>query len=306
MLRALLPAALVSLVCATLGCDGTGAEGTGSMPDGGSGGVLPTGTEYRVVRGRGAMAGQPVPVAEMLGAATGARAVCLGETHNDDAHHEVQQLVVDQMARAPMGRRQALGMEMFQRRVQPVLDQFQSGAIDEAAMLQQAGWALWGYDYAFYKPVVDRAVAADLRLLALNANRDLVMAVSRGGLASLTPQQQAELPEMDLGDAQHKEWFKQTVGSVGHDPARLDAIYVVQVLWDETMAETTAKWLASDAAPARAAILAGWGHCMDLAIPARLRRRGVTPTVSLRTVDEAEVNATVAQGFFDYLVVLRR
>ena len=62
-----------------------------------------------------------------------------------------------------------------------------------------------------------------------------------------------------------------------------EQIYTVQVIWDETMADTSAKWLSAHAG-GHLVILAGNGHCHDSAIVGRLKRRGVTDAVSVRVV----------------------
>ena len=67
-----------------------------------------------------------------------------------------------------------------------------------------------------------------------------------------------------------------------------DAIYTVQVIWDETMAETSAKWLKANPA-GRIIILAGNGHCHDSAIVGRMKRRGISDAISVRPViDEGD------------------
>ena len=65
-----------------------------------------------------------------------------------------------------------------------------------------------------------------------------------------------------------------------------ERIYTVQVLWDETMADGGAKWLAANPR-GHLVILAGNGHCHDSAIVGRIKRRGVTDVVSVRPVIDA-------------------
>jgi uncharacterized iron-regulated protein len=84
-----------------------------------------------------------------------------------------------------------------------------------------------------------------------------------------------------------------------------DAIYAAQVLWDESMADGAARWLA--AGGGRVVILAGNGHCHDSAIVGRLTRRGVAPVVSVRPiVDDGAGNVAdaIAEGIHDYLFVM--
>jgi hypothetical protein len=196
-------------------------------------------------------------------------------------------------------------------------------------------------------------------LIALNAPKELTKKVAHHGLASLTPDERAQVPELDLKDAAHRAWFDalmedmggstahaKAVGSAPNTPAtppasstpsttppsppasgsvddkgpgsgapteaeadpmpNADDIYTVQVMWDETMADTTARWLAAHPSD-RVVILAGTGHCMDTAIVHRLARRGVTGVVSVRSViddGEGSVAEVLAKPMNDFVVVL--
>jgi hypothetical protein len=164
-------------------------------------------------------------------------------------------------------------------------------------------------------------------LLALDAATELTKHVAHHGLASLSPDEQAQLPELDLHDARHRAWFDALMEDMGGSEAHAhsasgmgsgsgavepdadaampsaDDIYAVQVIWDETMADTTAKWLGAHA-DGHVLILAGNGHCHDSAIVGRLKRRGIADVVSLRSVTEADVADALAKPMNDYLVVL--
>ena len=258
-----------------------------------------------------------------------ARAVCVGEEHPNPHHHWVQLEIVRRMAK--QWPRLALGMEMFQRPFQGVLDDYAAGRIDAAALRSRAGWEdRWGYDFALYAPIIDGAVAAKGALLALNAPKELTKKVSHHGLDALTADERAQVPQLELNDAAHRAWFDALMEDMGGTSAHskkddkgeadkdkkpdaeaqempsADRIYTVQVIWDETMADGAARWL--QATPnGRIVILAGTGHCHDSAIVGRLKRRGVADAVSVRTViDDGEggVAAALANSMNDFLVVL--
>jgi uncharacterized iron-regulated protein len=86
----------------------------------------------------------------------------------------------------------------------------------------------------------------------------------------------------------------------------IDTIYPVQVLWDETMAESATKWLqAGDGR--RVLILAGNGHCHKSAIVGRMRRRGVQSAISVRPIvdhGDGEVADSLVSPINDYLFVM--
>jgi uncharacterized iron-regulated protein len=262
-----------------------------------------------------------------------ARAVCVGEEHQNPHHHWVQLDVVQHLA--PRWKTFALAMEMVQRPFQAVLDDFAAHRIDEAAMLSRVGWTdRWGYDFNFYRPTIEAAVAAHGALLALNASRELTKKVAHHGLESLTPDEKAQVPELDLHDAAHRAWFDALMEDMGgseahsHKPEHgepqpapqhmegsgsdadempsADRIYTVQVIWDETMADTAASWLKAHP-DGHLIILAGGGHCHDSAIVNRIKRRGISEVVSIRSVvddGEGSVADAMAKPNNDYFVVL--
>jgi len=261
-----------------------------------------------------------------------ARAVCIGEDHTNPHHHWVQLEIVRELAKRSGGAPFALGLEMVQRPFQGPLDDYAAKRIDAAALRTRVGWAeRWGYDWGFYGPTLDAAVGAGAKLLAANAAKELTKKVVKKGLAALTPEEKAQVPELVLDDATHRAWFDELMEDMGGAHAHTtgpkdenapaapatpqpgdvpempsaERIYTVQVIWDETMADVTAKWLA--ATPnGHAVILAGNGHCHDSAIVKRLERRGVGDVVSVRPVIDVDggVAEALVKPINDFVVVL--
>jgi uncharacterized iron-regulated protein len=84
-------------------------------------------------------------------------------------------------------------------------------------------------------------------------------------------------------------------GDVSEMPSA-DRIYTVQVIWDETMADTGAKWLAANPG-GHVILLAGNGHCHDSAIINRMKRRGIADAVSIRgVIDDGVTRKTDDDG----------
>jgi uncharacterized iron-regulated protein len=254
--------------------------------------------------------------------------------------------VVEELVRRakPAGVELALGMEMFQRPFQGVLDDFAAGRIDEAALLSRSGWKeRWGYEFGLYRPILARAVAGGAALLALNPAKELVKKVSRQGLDKMTPEDRAQLPELVLDDAKHRAWWDELMGSMGgadghahtathgegegegegeddddvkpptpeeeaEAKAAGERIYAAQVTWDESMADGAAKWVQGGQGSAARAIvvLAGNGHCHDSAVVNRIKRRGVDAAVSVMPIiDDGENVATeLAAPANDFLFVM--
>jgi uncharacterized iron-regulated protein len=310
-----------------MGCAGSYPQKPAAHPEpGGKPGIAAAALPYEILDRNGHGVEQAAFWAQ-LGAST---AVCVGEEHPNPHHHWMQLEVVKHLA---VARPFAVGMEMVQRPFQGVLDDFAAKKIDDATLQSRSGWAeRWGYPYEYYGPILHVAIDAHAALLALNSPKELTKKVSHHGLDSLTPEERAQIPELDLHVAAHRAWFDALMEEMGggaahaHHPDPVDPpkdappegeampampsaeqIYTVQVIWDETMADTSAKWLAAHAG-GHLVILAGNGHCHDSAIVGRLKRRGIADAVSVRVVvddGEGSVAEVLAKPMNDYVVVLK-
>jgi uncharacterized iron-regulated protein len=264
----------------------------------------PSPDRLRILAARG---GAELPFARIAARLGDADAICIGESHDQREHHELQHQLTAMVLDATTDKHAvALGLEMVGKPFQGVLDDYARGAITEPELLDRVAWKeRWGYDFAFYRPTIDEVRHAGGTLLALNAPRELTHEVAQGGLAALSAAERARLPQLDLANAAHRAWFdKATEGHAGMGQA-VENFYVAQVIWDETMADTAATWL--EAVPGRKlVILAGTGHCIDSAIPARLRRRGVAKVISIRPVvdDGSNIADALAAPEGDYLATI--
>ncbi len=220
--------------------------------------------------------GERVSFEVMIEAARARRVVIIGESHADLWHHQAQLAVLRALsedASAPV----ALGLEMFQHPFQAPLTAYATGTIDEAAMLTQTEYATrWGFDPNLYAPLWRHQRETGGALLALNARRELTKRVAQVGVAGLTAQERAELPELDMSDDAHRAWLRDIFAQHGGhamDEAMLQRFYEAQLTWDETMAAKVEEHL--QAAPAtQVVVLAGSGHVVwGYGVPNRLKRR---------------------------------
>lgn len=291
-------------------------------------GIAAAALPYSVLDAR---TGRQVDAAAFWSSVSGSRVVCVGEDHPNPHHHWFQLEVMSQVVAKRAGGKLALGMEMFQRPFQGVLDDYAAKRIDAAALRSRSGYEdRWGYDYNFYGPTIDKARDAGASLLALNAPREIVKKIVRTGLESLTPDEKKQVPELVLDDAQHRGWFDATMedmgGAHGNNPHKkpdapaepagdkppqetkmpsMDRIYTAQVLWDESMADGAATW-AKAQPDGVLVLLAGNGHCHDTAIVNRVKRRGVDRVISIQPVLDVEgrVARALAKPMNDFIVVL--
>lgn len=215
--------------------------------------------------------------------------VYLGERHGVQAVQRAQAdlaLHVALQGAAPL----ILGVEMLPFPVQEVAEAWSEGALEEADFLEQVRWTeVWGAPWALYAPFFRLAAAPHVRLVALNAPRELSRAVYRHGLEGIGEEERARLPEtFDLSDAVYRTHVVAALAHHPHAPedpeareAMAQRFYEAQLVWDETMAERLAETMAAEPR-ARAVVAAGAMHVAGgHGIPQRVERRGGPPGLRL-------------------------
>nr|WP_250566211.1 ChaN family lipoprotein [Adonisia turfae] len=215
---------------------------------------------------------------EILTALTDASVIYLGETHTDKADHVAQLEIIKAMHGANGDI--AIGLEMFQRPFQSVLDQYIAGQITEAELVEQSEYETrWGFDWELYAPIIRYAQSNQIPLIALNTPREITRKVARQGLASLTGDDLTYIPpidDIDTSDENYQAMVAQVFGhhgGHGNSGPSFENFFAAQVLWDETMAETIADYVTT-APDTQVIVLAGEGHVVfGFGIPSRVQRR---------------------------------
>lgn len=253
--------------------------------------------------------GQSLDFTEMMRRLAPMRAVYVGESHNNDYHHNVQFLVVKAMyAQNP---KLMISMEMFQRPFQDGLDRFVAGEIDETTFLKETEYfTRWKWDYRYYRPILLFAREHGLKVIAANSPKELNQKVSRGGGLDALAEEDYEFVarDIDLTDEAHREAtmgvFKGHPMMPGFD---MDAFYASQCVWEDTMAESTARAL--EANPGyRIVFFAGNFHTQRFSVPGRAARRGAKPYAIVAGVDldlsrpQAPISEMISDGLADFLV----
>lgn len=242
-----------------------------------------------------ASTGKSIDAEAFLAALRTKRVVYVGERHDEPLDHGVQYAILRQLHRYEPSL--AIGMEMFQVPFQEPLTKWSAGLIDETVLRRETEYdERWGFDFGMYRPILEYARNQGIRVIALNAPRELSYAVAKDGVSSLSPEQASALPELDLDDEAHRALFD-TEFDIG-DHAAEDAIeqyYAAQVLWDETMGSRVAETLADPAGPQKMIVFAGRVHVkFGLGIPDRAAKRGAQPYAVVLPVTEAELEAELA------------
>lgn len=131
--------------------------------------------------------GKQVTISDIVEAFGGTDVVLVGETHDDPVAHlleaELLRRANERHGAGDKARHIALSLEMFERDVQLVLDEYLSGLISERHfLLSSRPWNNYADDY---RPLVEYARAQKLPILAANAPARYVSRVSSQGPASL-------------------------------------------------------------------------------------------------------------------------
>ena len=117
-----------------------------------------------------------------------------GETHDQLKDHLAQLEALKALAEA-RGEKTAVGFEMLNMTLQPVLDDYAAGKISEDEFLLKTDWKTeWGFDFRLYKPIFDFIRANKLKALALNLPKKVVSKIARVGLDGLSPEEKQYLP----------------------------------------------------------------------------------------------------------------
>jgi uncharacterized iron-regulated protein len=190
---------------------------------------------YRLFTG----AGKPVSFGKMTKELAAADVVLFGEQHNDPMAHWLELQVARELAQRKAGQL-VLGLEMFERDVQPLVEQYNVGELDDQAFeAQSRPWPNYATDY---KPLLLLARQQKLRVVGTNVPRRYAQQVAKASLSSLEtlPAEEkawlAPLPvRVDYELPGYQNMRKMFGGDAAH-AAGVQNIIQAQALKDATMA----------------------------------------------------------------------
>ena len=194
--------------------------------------------------------GKPASMEKIVDSLGGVDVIFLGEFHDDAVAHAIQfEIFKAAQQRYGATRRVALSLEMFERDVQPILDEYLLGLITENHLMSSA--RPWNNYKSDYRPLVEFAKENKLPVVAANAPRRYVNMVSRSGRDSLkrlpksARKNLAPLPFAQASPAYAKK-FNSLMGQNSPEvKAGLVNILDSQSLWDATMAYAISRQLKS-------------------------------------------------------------
>jgi uncharacterized iron-regulated protein len=219
----------------------------------------------------------PVAHDGLISEMAGRPIVLLGETHTNPEHHRWQLHTIAALhGRNP---NMVLSFEAFPRRVQPVLDRWVRGELNDADFLKETDWfQVWRFNPGLYMPLFHFARQHRIPMVALNVGRELIELVrkdgwkgvsvdAREGVGDPAPPTPAFLRyhakvyaehENREGDHGSTEKAKELVIPELDDPDYLKFVAAMQT-WDRAMAEGLATARRTDGQPLVVGII-GRGH----------------------------------------------
>ena len=219
-----------------------------------------------------------------------AKIVYLGETHDRESDHQQQLAIIQALFKHKP--QIAIGMEMFQSQMQPILDRYLAGKITAIELQQQTEFdRTWGYPWKYYAPILEFAKLNRLPVIALNTPSKIARKAASEGWDSLTSTELQAIPprtEIDRSNAKYQQMilasYQQHAGIVSIASKSFDRFYTAQLLWDETMAANTANF-AKQNPNHQTIVLAGSSHIIyGYGIPDRVLRRLKQPKSIQKTV----------------------
>lgn len=246
----------------------------------------------------------PVAAAALLDSMAAQQVVLLGESHDSAEDHRWQLHTLAQLhTRQPPGRSVALGLEMFPRRLQPVLDQWVAGQLSEQEFLVKSEWdKVWGYDARDYLPLFHYARMHRLPMLAVNVEKSLTEAVSNQGWEAVPESRKEGVSRpapvaADYLASLRKLWDYHPTGT--GEEADFKRFVEAQSTWDRAMAQGMAEHLRKSPQTLVVGIL-GAGHVrFGHGVAHQLRDLGVDRIGSLLTASPADGCKPLQPGLAD-------
>ncbi len=179
-----------------------------------------------------------------------------GEEHNDSVMHYLEYAIFEALVQK-YNTQMALSLEMFDRDVQTIMNEYLKGAIREKDFNKDA--KVWS-NYKDYKPMVELAKKKELYVICANAAGRYSNIAGRKGqvalmqLPEISKQNFAPLPY----DTATGMYYQKLMSLMGHNPTDTTKktppmgmmggfnIAMAQSLWDATMAYSIAEHLKSN------------------------------------------------------------
>lgn len=237
--------------------------------------------------------GEPVEWETMMEDLLSVEMIIIGESHRLQRHHKWQTKIIESLA--SQNRKVLLGVEPLEAQFMNELQRYNEGKITFEELAERISWAEKWSNYRDYQPLFEATLDSGGRVVALNADADVIRKIARQGFNSLTNTERSSLPnDIHFEEPLYEKLLnKVLLIHMTFTEEVLNQAYRAQVSRDETMAEQMAlawqsieqqsEWIG--------VVVCGSGHCSyGLGLPSRLQRR--LPDTSQRIVLMSESGET--------------
>ncbi|MBT5304790.1 MAG: PDZ domain-containing protein [Candidatus Scalindua sp.] len=240
--------------------------------------------------------GEKITFSQLADSFDGARIIYVGEVHSNKESHELELQVLKEFYKRSNGDL-AIGMEMFKRPHQEILDKWTNGEISEKELLYSTDWDYeWGYDYNHYKEIMDFIRDNKIPVVAMNITKKFGKTIRKKGIEGLSDEEKETLPEIDTTDVYHRKYLERILMSHGHGDIDMSGLfekfYQVQCTWEDVMADSISKYLSSPQAKGKKfLVFVGGGHIIyHFGVPKRVYRSNHLPYLTIETYEKRTLN----------------
>ena len=202
--------------------------------------------------------------------------VYVGESHDQIKDH-MAQLKALKLLYLTKEDKIAVGFEMLNFTLQPILDDYAEGKITETDFLEKANWKKeWGFDFNLYKPLFDFVRNKKLKALALNLPKKIVAKIARVGIKGLSPEDRKLLPE-NIHISTNEKYLDFLKVSFENGPMsgmfKFENYLASMSAWNEVMGSKMAEFL-NENKKYSGLVIAGNGHVLyNAGIPFSVKTR---------------------------------
>ncbi|MBU2530676.1 MAG: ChaN family lipoprotein [Elusimicrobia bacterium] len=202
--------------------------------------------------------------------------VYVGESHDQIKDHMAQLKALELLYLAK-GKNIAVGFEMLNFTLQPILNDYAKGKISEDEFLEKANWEKeWGFDFNLYKPLFDFIKEKKLKALALNMPKRIIAQIARVGLEGLNPEDRKLLPE-NIHISTNEKYRDYLKASFENGPMsemfKFENYLASMATWNEAMGAKMADFL-NENKKYSGLVIAGNGHMIyNAGIPFSVKTR---------------------------------
>jgi uncharacterized iron-regulated protein len=242
-----------------------------------------------------------IPFDRMVAEASKSRVIVIGETHDNQSHHDLQLKIIRTLYEggAPL----AVGIEMFRAESQELLDNWWRWGMPterfEALYREN-----WGMPWLLYRDIFFYTRQKRIPLVGLNVPGEIIAKVAREGYGSLTEAERKRLPPglTCTIDEEYRALIRKTFTEHAQASGRsFEHFCEAQMVWDTAMAIHALDYLDKNPG-SRIVILAGSVHAWKYAIPRQIAAMRPDVTVSVILPDpDGKGGLTVEDA--DYMVL---